>query len=184
MIPFPLVRPFSQSSPRERLQNVARPVSRVCFSASPVAKANMRTSPVRWSCTTTGTSPCGSNCTGRTGREVDIVEATLPSGAIVTGAACYWHDALPRPELAFASPRKLPRPRELKGRVVVLDVAFASEASSGGFEKITLPVHHASSARGSPAGSTTTTTGCTSTTAATRASSSPRRPSTEPARRW
>jgi hypothetical protein len=45
----------------------------------------------------------------------------------------------PRPELAFASPRKLPRPRELKGRVVVLDVAFASEASGGGFEKITLP---------------------------------------------
>jgi hypothetical protein len=45
----------------------------------------------------------------------------------------------PRPELAFASPRKLPRARDLKGRVVVLDVAFASEASSGGFEKITLP---------------------------------------------
>ncbi len=45
----------------------------------------------------------------------------------------------PRPELAFASPRRLPRPRDLKGRVVVLDVAFASEASGGGFEKITLP---------------------------------------------
>ena len=45
----------------------------------------------------------------------------------------------PRPELAFASPRKLPKPRELKGRVVVLDVAFASEASGGGFEKITRP---------------------------------------------
>lgn len=44
-----------------------------------------------------------------------------------------------RPELAFASPRKLPRARDLKGRVVVLDVAFASEASSGGFDKITLP---------------------------------------------
>ena len=44
-----------------------------------------------------------------------------------------------RPDLAFASPRKLPRARELKGRVVVLDVAFASEAASGGFEKITLP---------------------------------------------
>jgi hypothetical protein len=41
--------------------------------------------------------------------------------------------------LAFASPRKLPRARELEGRVVVLDVAFASEASTGGFEKITLP---------------------------------------------
>jgi hypothetical protein len=46
---------------------------------------------------------------------------------------------VPRPELAFASPRKLPPARDLKGRVVVLDVAFASEAASGGFEKITLP---------------------------------------------
>jgi hypothetical protein len=44
-----------------------------------------------------------------------------------------------RPFLAFASPRKLPKPRELQGRVVVLDVAFASEASGGGFQKITLP---------------------------------------------
>jgi hypothetical protein len=44
-----------------------------------------------------------------------------------------------RPELAFASPRKLPRARDLHGRVVVLDVAFASEAASGGFEKVTLP---------------------------------------------
>jgi hypothetical protein len=44
-----------------------------------------------------------------------------------------------RPELAFASPRKLPKARELKGRVVVLDVAFASEASGGGFAKITQP---------------------------------------------
>ncbi|MDP9036129.1 MAG: hypothetical protein M3O50_15110 [Myxococcota bacterium] len=46
---------------------------------------------------------------------------------------------LVRAELAFASPRKLPRARDLKGRVVVLDVAFASDAASGGFEKITLP---------------------------------------------
>ncbi len=42
-------------------------------------------------------------------------------------------------ELAFASPRKLPKPKDLKGRVVVLDVAFASEASGGGFEKLTKP---------------------------------------------
>jgi hypothetical protein len=50
--------------------------------------------------------------------------------------------ALPKPsraELAFASPRKLPRARDLRGRVVVLDVAFASDAASGGFDKITLP---------------------------------------------
>jgi hypothetical protein len=44
-----------------------------------------------------------------------------------------------RPELAFATPRKLPKARDLAGRVVVLDVVFASEASGGGFEKITLP---------------------------------------------
>ena len=44
-----------------------------------------------------------------------------------------------RAELSFASPRKLPRARDLKGRVVVLDVAFASDAASGGFDKITLP---------------------------------------------
>lgn len=42
-------------------------------------------------------------------------------------------------ELAFATPRKLPKPSALKGRVVVLDVAFASEASSGGFDKVTKP---------------------------------------------
>ena len=44
-----------------------------------------------------------------------------------------------RPELAFATPRKLPKPSAVKGRVVVLDVAFASEASGGGFGKITKP---------------------------------------------
>ncbi|MBX3193298.1 MAG: hypothetical protein KF819_40320 [Labilithrix sp.] len=44
-----------------------------------------------------------------------------------------------RPELSFATPRKLPKPSSVKGRVVVLDVAFASEASGGGFEKITKP---------------------------------------------
>jgi hypothetical protein len=44
-----------------------------------------------------------------------------------------------RAELAFATPRKLPKASTLKGRVVVLDVAFASEASGGGFAKITKP---------------------------------------------
>ena len=44
-----------------------------------------------------------------------------------------------RAELAFATPRKLPKPSSLTGRVVVLDVAFASEASGGGFAKITKP---------------------------------------------
>ncbi len=41
--------------------------------------------------------------------------------------------------LAFVTPRKLPKPKDLPGRVVVLDVAFASEAGGGGFEKVTLP---------------------------------------------
>ena len=40
-------------------------------------------------------------------------------------------------ELAFASPRKLPKPRELTGTVVVLDIAFASEAGGNGFETST-----------------------------------------------
>jgi hypothetical protein len=44
-----------------------------------------------------------------------------------------------RAELAFATPRKLPKPNTVTGRVVVLDVAFASEASGGGFDKITKP---------------------------------------------
>jgi hypothetical protein len=41
--------------------------------------------------------------------------------------------------LSFATPRKLPRPKELSGRVAVLDIAFASEAGGQSFEKITLP---------------------------------------------
>lgn len=46
---------------------------------------------------------------------------------------------LTRSALAFASPRKLPKARDLVGRVAVLDVAFASEASGSGFDKITRP---------------------------------------------
>src|SRR3954466_15589541 len=42
-------------------------------------------------------------------------------------------------DLAFASPRKLPKPRELRGNVAVLDIAFASEAGGHSFEKTTLP---------------------------------------------
>jgi hypothetical protein len=47
---------------------------------------------------------------------------------------------MPLPALAFATPRKLPKADTLDGRVVVLDLAFASEASGGGFEKITKPL--------------------------------------------
>jgi hypothetical protein len=43
------------------------------------------------------------------------------------------------PALAFGTPRKLPRASSVKGRVVVLDIAFAGIGIAGGFEKITLP---------------------------------------------
>ncbi len=43
-----------------------------------------------------------------------------------------------RPALSFATPRKLPKAKNVEGRVVVLDLAFASEAG-GGFDKITRP---------------------------------------------
>ena len=42
-------------------------------------------------------------------------------------------------DLAFASPRKLPKPRELRGGVAVLDIAFASEAGGSSFQSTTLP---------------------------------------------
>jgi hypothetical protein len=42
-------------------------------------------------------------------------------------------------ELSFASPRKLPRARDLRGNVVVLDIAFASEAGGKSFDTVTLP---------------------------------------------
>jgi hypothetical protein len=47
--------------------------------------------------------------------------------------------AQPTPRLAFGTPRKLPKPRELTGRVVVLDIAFAAGAGGATFEKTTLP---------------------------------------------
>ena len=45
-------------------------------------------------------------------------------------------------DLAFASPRKLPKVRELRGNVAVLDIAFASEAGGHSFESTTLPFIH------------------------------------------
>jgi hypothetical protein len=41
--------------------------------------------------------------------------------------------------LAFGTPRKLPKAKEIFGSVVVLDIAFAGSGSAGGFERITLP---------------------------------------------
>jgi len=44
------------------------------------------------------------------------------------------------PNIAFGTPRKLPKAHELKGRVVVLDVAFAAAGAGGAsFEKTTKP---------------------------------------------
>lgn len=45
----------------------------------------------------------------------------------------------PHFDLSFASPRKLPRPRDLRGSIAVLDIAFASEAGGHSFESTTLP---------------------------------------------
>ncbi len=39
--------------------------------------------------------------------------------------------------LSFGTPRKLPKPKDLSGRVVVVDIAFAGLGS--GFDKVTLP---------------------------------------------
>lgn len=41
------------------------------------------------------------------------------------------------PDLAFASPRKLPRAATLRGRVVVVDIAFAADGLGRGFAKTT-----------------------------------------------
>ena len=41
------------------------------------------------------------------------------------------------PHVAYGTPRRLPRASSLPGRVVVLDVAFASEAGGVSFEKVT-----------------------------------------------
>lgn len=43
------------------------------------------------------------------------------------------------PRFAFVTPRSLPAPGTLAGRVAVLDVAFASEGGGSSFEKTTLP---------------------------------------------
>jgi hypothetical protein len=47
---------------------------------------------------------------------------------------------MPIAEVCFATPRKLPKARELQGKVAVLDIAFAGASPSAGFEQITLPL--------------------------------------------
>jgi hypothetical protein len=41
--------------------------------------------------------------------------------------------------IVFATPRRLPRPASLEGRVVVLDIAFAAEGTGTSFDKVTAP---------------------------------------------
>ncbi len=43
------------------------------------------------------------------------------------------------PKVVYSTPRKLPRPASLKGRVVVLDIAFTAGSGKTSFEKNTLP---------------------------------------------
>lgn len=41
------------------------------------------------------------------------------------------------PHVAYGTPRKLPKAKDLPGRVVVLDIAFAAETGGASFEKVT-----------------------------------------------
>lgn len=43
------------------------------------------------------------------------------------------------PQVAFGTPRKLPKPARLAGRVAVLDIAFAGASPTQGFEQVTAP---------------------------------------------
>jgi hypothetical protein len=43
------------------------------------------------------------------------------------------------PRIAFGTPRKLPKPRDLEGRVAVLDIAFAAGGGGATFEGVTKP---------------------------------------------
>lgn len=43
------------------------------------------------------------------------------------------------PQVVFSTPRKLPEPEEVQGRVAVLDIAFAGQGRQAGFDKVTLP---------------------------------------------
>jgi hypothetical protein len=46
---------------------------------------------------------------------------------------------MPGVQFAFLTPRALPKPETLNGRVAVLDIAFAAEGGGSSFEGITLP---------------------------------------------
>ncbi|MBK8171625.1 MAG: hypothetical protein IPK60_14930 [Sandaracinaceae bacterium] len=44
------------------------------------------------------------------------------------------------PQITYGTPRKLPRAKDLPGRVVVLDIAFAADSSGSSFDKTTKPL--------------------------------------------
>ncbi len=44
-----------------------------------------------------------------------------------------------QPLVVFSTPRKLPAPGDVPGRVAVLDIAFAGQGKKSGFAKVTLP---------------------------------------------
>jgi hypothetical protein len=43
------------------------------------------------------------------------------------------------PQVVFSTPRKLPHPSEVPGKIAVLDIAFAGQGRSAGFDKVTQP---------------------------------------------
>jgi hypothetical protein len=51
------------------------------------------------------------------------------------------------PQVVFSTPRKLPHPSEVPGKVAVLDIAFAGQGRSTGFDKVTWPFIQALGAR-------------------------------------
>ena len=66
------------------------------------------------------------------------IAACIPLVALPDGAYSACVSALP--QIVFASPRVLPRPATLAGRVVVLDIAFAANAGAGvSFDEVTRP---------------------------------------------
>jgi len=76
------------------------------------------------------------------------LEAVWPERRPKKRAWCPTRDYYPRmsdaarpnsPQFAFLTPRSLPKPSTLAGRVAVLDIAFAAEGGGSSFEGITLP---------------------------------------------
>jgi len=59
--------------------------------------------------------------------------------AVASRGDCTHSPGVNFPHLAYGTPRKLPRPHQLPGRVVVLDIAFAANAGGATFDKVTLP---------------------------------------------